>query len=237
MTSKEIAAIVGSLNIAFKRREEVRFKVVCARKRVEKRQIELDDALRLQKEKDAEKIAALTLAKEKELVADQVGNDLKRRREQLDSATSERAYSSLKLQIELDERKGDQLAEEALVAYSSAEEIDAELVTIAQTVVERAKELEAAKSEYEETSSKAKNRLEEIATLIVETVERFPRDFQTLYQSAAERYGDSSACAPLVDEEYCGACNTGLPFDLSSNVQMGVATRCSNCSRLLYDPD
>ncbi len=237
MTSKEIAAIVGSLNIAFKRREEVRFKVVCARKRVEKRQAELDEALRTQKEKESEKIAALTLAKEKELAADQVGVDLKRRREQLDSATSERAYSSLKLQIELDEKKGDRFADEALVAYASAEEIDTELTRVAQTVVERAKELESAKLEFEETRSKAKIRLEEIATLIVETVERFPHDFQTLYHSAAERYGDSSACAPLVDEEYCGACNTGLPFDLSSNVQMGVATRCSNCSRLLYDPN
>ncbi|MDO5580934.1 MAG: hypothetical protein Q4G69_07345 [Planctomycetia bacterium] len=162
---------------------------------------------------------------------------VKKRKGQLLEAKNNKEYSMLKVQIELDEKENDRIADEALTALTAAEDYQP-TVDLAQkeydTVVKEIKEKEEnwvkEKPIIEADLIRCKERLNQAE-------KELNKDFKELYKRLVEGYGGEEALAPIVNQVYCGHCNHQIPIHFINEVNNGSAKTCPSCGRLLYIPE
>ncbi|MGI6401207.1 MAG: zinc ribbon domain-containing protein [Thermoguttaceae bacterium] len=175
-------------------------------------------------------VAALELENE----AARVSERLKKRREQMNSAKSNREYESIKLQVELDEAKNDRLVEETLEAISALEDATAVYDERQKVAKERQNDFETTQAESNTAESDAQSKIQDLQASIEKLVASLPGELHSIYNRLASERDDP--IAPVVDNKYCGACNAELPPALVIKVRSGGASCCTTCGSLLFIP-
>ncbi|MBQ9874043.1 MAG: hypothetical protein IJM30_06240 [Thermoguttaceae bacterium] len=237
MTGKEIAEIMNGLFRVHRQIGDLKYRVRLLERSVEAREKEFREAeLNLSERLDSKR-RALLVVDENERAAATAASELERRREQLNSAKSDREYEALKIQIELEEKKNDSLADQTLEALSALDEISAEIASAEERVRTADSNLNKARATREQESNKLKIEIERALARLKESELKIPRDFVGFYRRCVDNYGGEGALAPLCDGGYCGSCNCQLPPDEVARVCDGAAICCSSCGRLLFAPE
>ena len=222
MTANEFIALMAEMDSAIRRRKELEHQIERGKRSLVRLERELSERVDARRAKEEETKAARSLASDQELEASQVAQRLALRREQLGSAGSDREYSAIKLQIELDEKKNDALADATLETLSQIDRLQ--------------EELQALGADFAELEPELRGKIQDARAALTALETRLPREFQGIYSEAVSRWGRDDARAPL-DGEYCGSCNQGAPIDLVLRARSGQPVQCLSCGRLLYLPD
>ncbi len=235
MDANEISRLMNQLYLTLERVNELRYQIERAERVASVKEVALKNAIGVYEKQSALKqkltVAAQTLERE----ATQVAETLNRRREQLDSAKSDREYEALKLQIGMDEAKNDRLADETLTALSELEEADTVLNKFRQNVQECDNALELAKNSLKTIRRASEKEILETETRAKDIIGSLPREYVGFCSRLAHK--EDGPIAPVVDKDYCGACNQSLPPDVVLKVSSGVATCCTSCGKLLFIPE
>ena len=236
MTANEFIALMAEMDSAIRRRKELEHQIERGKRSLVRLERELSERVDARRAKEEETKAARSLASDQELEASQVAQRLALRREQLGSAGSDREYSAIKLQIELDEKKNDALADATLETLSQIDRLQEELQALVEDERAASERLENQRADFAELEPELRGKIQDARAALTALETRLPREFQGIYSEAVSRWGRDDARAPL-DGEYCGSCNQGAPIDLVLRARSGQPVQCLSCGRLLYLPD
>ena len=234
MKAEDISALIDELFRAHRRIEELRYKLKRFEETAASRSSTLSKLRGALEAKQNEKKSVLVELNQREREAEIANSSLEKRREQLNCAKSDREYEAIKVQIELDEKKTERLTDLALETLGTIDEIDSDIKELENQISDSQKRVDQAIDELNEQRPQILVRINEVEQLIRGVEENLPRDFQAPYARAKEMHGESDATAPIVDNEYCGGCNQGVPKDFILKVKSGNPVCCSSCGRLLY---
>ena len=130
MTGIEIAQLMDELHRIHRQIVDINYRERKLKRSVAIGQEQVNVAKKeLESKRDVRQTALLD-ANEKEREAARVAQELERRREQLNLAKSDREYEALKIQIQLEERKNDSLADLTLEALAAVDAIDEEIKSV-----------------------------------------------------------------------------------------------------------
>ena len=139
MTGKEVSLLMDELHRIHRQIGDINHRAKRLKQTLLGLTAELESAKASVKEKNDVKQKLLLDVKEKEREAALGAQNLQRRQEQLNMAKSDREYQTIKLQIELESKKSDSLADAALVALSAVDKADEEIKS-SEKAVESAQE-------------------------------------------------------------------------------------------------
>jgi len=179
--------------------------------------------------------SALLKAQLQEKEAAAALQELERRHNQLDMAKSNREYEQIKLQIELEERKNDALADAALEALDEVEAQDAKVRECDDELTSAKERTTKAQADLETNEPKLRREIELANERLRKAEAKLPREFAGLYERAVKDFG-GEALASLTDRVFCGSCSRQIPVETVMKVCSGAAVLCSSCGRLLYMP-
>ena len=182
----------------------------------------------------AEKAAAVIFANAREREAEEATNDLERRRAQRDAASSRREYDSLQMQIELDEKKCDRLADDALAALEVVDQLDAQVDALRVQIADAKEAASLAQDAAVKQTEESNSRIAEVEARVAALEDSMPLALHVAYNQVTAIFGADDAIAALDDDDYCGACHQGQPVDVSFKTRAGTPTTCASCGRLLY---
>ncbi|MBP5623172.1 MAG: hypothetical protein J6X44_14290, partial [Thermoguttaceae bacterium] len=231
MTGKEIAQLMDELHRIHRQIVDINFCEQKLKRSFAFSRGQVDTARKGLEFKQDAKQKALLDVNEKEREAARVAQELERRKEQLDLAKSDREYEALKIQIQLEERKNDSLADLALEALVAVDEIDEEVKLAELKLKEAEAVLKKAKLACEESFPKLAADLERTRQRLREAESRLPREWSGKYARCVSDFGGEDAIAPLSNGGYCGSCNCQIPIETVMDVCSGSAICCSSCGR------
>ncbi|MBR4751958.1 MAG: hypothetical protein IK077_09375 [Thermoguttaceae bacterium] len=237
MTGIEIAQLMDELHRIHRQIVDINYRERKLKRSVALGQEQVNVARKeLESKRDAKQIALLD-ANEKEREAARVAQELERRREQLNLAKSDREFEALKIQIQLEERKNDSLADLTLEALAAVDAIDEEIKSAELKIREAEGVLNKAKDSHDQNAPKLAADLEHTRQRLREAESKLPRGLSGIYSRCVSDFGGEDALAPLSSGGYCGSCNCQIPIETVMDVCSGSAICCSACGRLLYMPE
>lgn len=174
------------------------------------------------------------LIRKKEREAAFVLDELARREEQLNLARSDREYETIKLQIQIEKNKNEELADLTLELLTNLDVLESE-ISVVQEEFKKAQEL-LKKSRTEITAKVLPLQKDyELARKKLQKEElSLSGTLAVMYKHCVERFGGENALAAVVNQSNCGFCNCQLPSNILSKASIGTAVCCSLCGRLLY---
>lgn len=236
MSTSDISRLMNQLSIVHTQIGELRRRVQRLQDIVERCAIVLDSSKNALKEKLKVKSELLLLISQKERESEAALQEVTRRKEQLNLAKSNREYEALKLQIQIEEKKNDELADSTLLALGEVDGVE-EAVKLAEEDVKKAEEnLKKSRENLAVFSPALESDIEKALVRLHEAESNLPHDWAGVYSRCVSRFGGEEALSRLVDGEYCDSCNTQLPLDFVAQVQAGKGITCPSCGRLLYNP-
>lgn len=153
----------------------------------------------------------------------------------LNTAASNREFSTLKEQIAADKQANSVLSDEILeglehleVLQDEAKQAEAELDKQRKDHDDRVKEVDAKLAEL-------KSELERVDTERAAAEKEIPSEAYQDYKRLTDARGED-ALAP-VDSESCGGCYQTLTTNDIDRLQMSLLIRCPNCNAYLYLPE
>lgn len=236
MTGKEVSLLMDELHRIHRQIGDINHRAKRLKQTLLGLTAELESAKASVKEKNDVKQKLLLDVKEKERDAALGAQNLQRRQEQLNMAKSDREYQTIKLQIELESKKSDSLADAALVALSAVDKADEEIKSSEKAVELAQEKLRSFKSKLAEETPVLKADMERTTGRLRDAESRLPHEFAGLYASCVKKYGGQESLAPIVDDVYCGSCNIQIPLDDVLKIQSGSPFCCFSCGRLLFMP-
>ncbi len=153
----------------------------------------------------------------------------------LNTAASNREFSTLKEQIAADKQANSVLSDEIL---ESLEQLDLLEANVRKLEQEHAKQQSEQKARVEEVGKKMVSLREELDRVEAELAERetqIPAAARADYIRLTEARGED-ALAP-VESESCGGCYQTLTTQHMDRLQMSILIRCPNCNAFLYLPE
>ena len=237
MTGKEIASLVDETFRIHRQTSEIVYRRRGLRRALVVREEELAKKKGEYDALQARKREALVDVREKERVAEEVAQSLSRRREQQALAASEREFEALRLQIEIDEKKNDAVADAALEAYATIEVMDEDLLRMENEISSMESEFKTFRETSAQSDAQLQRDLDDARAKLRAAESKLPRDWQSEYFRCVETFGGEKALAPLEAGGYCGACNFQLTFESIARICDGVPVRCTHCGKLLFMPE
>ncbi len=153
----------------------------------------------------------------------------------LNTAASNREFTTFKEQIAADEQANSVLSDEILEGLEYIDELQAELDSLKA-------ELEKQKSEHEQRvvdvqakTERLQAELERVEAELVETEKEIPSAVRPDYVRLTASKGEE-ALAPI-DGDSCGGCYQTLTTQVMSQLQLSRLVRCPNCNAFLYLPE
>lgn len=153
----------------------------------------------------------------------------------LNTAASNREFSTLKEQIAADEQANSVLSDEILEALEQLDTMEAEVAKLNEVLVKHQAEQEVRVVEIKKTISELTDELTRVKTELTESEQEIPSAAKADYIRLTEAKGEE-ALAP-VDEDSCGGCYQTLTTNDISKLQLSVLIRCPNCNAFLYMPE
>jgi predicted nucleic acid-binding Zn-ribbon protein len=153
----------------------------------------------------------------------------------LNTAASNREFSTLKEQIAADKQANSVLSDEILEALEQLDVLDEK---VKESEAELSKQKSEHESRVEEVQAKVaslKSELERVETNLAESEQEIPGGALKDYQRLTAARGED-ALAP-VDDESCGGCYQTLTMQYIEWLRMSKLVRCPNCNAFLYFPE
>lgn len=161
-------------------------------------------------------------------------------RDQLNSATTNKQYSSFLTEINTFKADKTHLEERALESMTRFDEVKAQLAELDERRIELVKLRDLAEKEHLQKASDIKERLSELNAVRAAAEVDVPSDLRTMYESEA-RLREDDVMAPIEEmnrramEYCCGACQVLLPMEIvSSSITGATVSRCTSCGAFLY---
>lgn len=153
----------------------------------------------------------------------------------LNTAASNREFSTLKEQIAADKQANSVLSDEILEALEQLEVLD-EQVRLADAEMSKQKsEHEARKKEVESKMVTLQSDRVRVESELKESEQEIPAGAIQDYKRLTDARGEE-ALAP-VDSESCGGCYQTLTTQYIERLRMSMLIRCPNCNAFLYLPE
>jgi len=153
----------------------------------------------------------------------------------LNTAASNREFSTLKEQIAADKQANSVLSDEILEAMDQIEQIEAELQPSEQELAKQKQEQEVRVQEIESSLSDLAKDLERVEAELTETEKEIPAAVFSDYKRLTDSKGEE-ALAP-VDGDSCGGCFQTLTTNHIDRLRLSILIRCPNCNAFLYSPE
>lgn len=190
--------------------------------------------------------AATAEAQEKlrkaKMAADEKQLQLKSREERvrelgakLNTAASNREYSSFKEQIAADLQANEVLSDEILEALERIDVLEAERLQRQQELKQRQEDHAALVASIEEKMRKVAEELRRVEAELAETEAELPGPIRSEYDRIVGSRGEE-ALAP-VEGETCGGCYQLLTSQMMNRLYLGQAVRCPTCGAMMYLPE
>ncbi len=189
----------------------------------------------LEETKEKHKKSQLLLS-QKELNLKERENRILDIKAKLNSASSNREYTTFVEQIAADEQANSVLADEILELYDKVSD-DKDLVTAAEKVVADSKsQLEEMKKKIADAKAGLESELAAAEAGLVEAEKMLPGDVKQEYDRVVKAHGEE-ALAPI-EEEVCGGCYVRITSQMLNELVIGEKmVFCKQCGRLLYVPE
>ena len=153
----------------------------------------------------------------------------------LNTAASNREFSTLKEQIAADRQANEVQSDEILEGMGQIEQLEARVKNAEQEVAKQKVDHEARVKEVESKLEELQSEFARIEHELVDREKEIPASVRSDYRRITEAKGEE-ALAP-VDDDSCGGCYQTLTTNLIDRLRMSVLIRCPNCNAFLYFPE
>ncbi len=163
-------------------------------------------------------------------------------REQMNSAKTNKEYSTFLSEINTLKADKGEVDERALVSLNKLEEMRAQIAEIDAARAERKKVRAVAQTERDERESEIKDRLNELQAERAAAAREVPATVLAIFEDRVERADEiDDVMAPLEVHDrkrmefLCGSCQVLLPMEkINSLLGRGDMATCTSCGCLLY---
>lgn len=153
----------------------------------------------------------------------------------LNTAASNREFTTLKEQIAADRQANSVLSDEILETLEQIDVLDAELQQAEAELSKQQAEHEARTQEIESKLGTLQSELERVEAELKEAEKEIPAAAFQDYHRLTEARGEE-ALAP-VETDSCGGCYHTLTTNYIDRLRMSMLIRCPNCNAFLYFPE
>ncbi len=161
---------------------------------------------------------------------------------QLNSAKSNKEYSTLLTQLNTARADNAKIEEQILQELSEIDSQKKELEEMKQSLDNARSELQLRKSQVEQESAGLKEQIAKLEKEYEEIASRIPREDLKVFERVAEHH-DGEALAevlkpePKAQEYICSGCYMSIPLErVNSLLTRQELQICNNCGRILYMP-
>jgi predicted nucleic acid-binding Zn-ribbon protein len=176
------------------------------------------------------------------LIADEKQLQLKSRemriedlKTKLNSAASNREFTTLKEQIAADQQANSVLSDEILEALEEIDTLEASLKVADQERQKQEAEHQSRVAEIEKGLVVVRTELETVEAELQNSESQIPTAARTDYRRMVDSRGEE-ALAPI-DSDSCGSCYQTLTTNLVDQLRLSLLVRCPNCNAFLYVPE
>lgn len=153
----------------------------------------------------------------------------------LNTAASNREFSTLQEQISADEQANDVLSDEIFEALELSDDISKELSQAETTLADESAENDKRIGEIKARQSVVEKDLVRVEQQLVDHEAEIPAAARQDYKRVTGAKGEDGL-APVEDES-CGSCYQRLTTQVVEQLRMSKLTRCPNCDAFLYFPE
>ena len=153
----------------------------------------------------------------------------------LNTAASNREFSTLKEQIAADKQANSVLSDEILEALELIDNIEVELTAADAELDQQKQEQSQRVKEVEANVSELSAELTRVESELADTEKEIPASVFPDYKRLTDTKGED-ALAP-VDGDSCGGCFQTLTTNHIDQLRMSRLIRCPNCNAFLYFPE
>ena len=181
-------------------------------------------------------LTKLTIATDaKQLQLSSSEEQIKKRRIQLNQASSNAEFQALKDQIAADEMTNSVLADEILEGMEKLDELAEKAAAAKATVAKAREDAEKAGQEIQEKQPLIEADIKRLKTDLGDAEAALRDDFKDLYRRLVRRLGEDALVS--VDGRFCSGCNHQIPMNMINDLLLGRPIPCNSCGRLLYLPE
>ncbi|MEM8757077.1 MAG: hypothetical protein AAGF47_04760 [Planctomycetota bacterium] len=178
-------------------------------------------------------------AKEREGETARLDERINTLREQMNTATTNKAYQALLVEVNTLKLERGRVEEEAIGFLENADKVREELEASATQHTERSKVRDLAVTDRQQRHDEIKQRVAELQAERAAAAEAVKPDvLSELERLLEERDDDAMASIEVLDkrrhEVACTGCMVALPVELLSSLLSGTLTNCTNCGCFLY---
>ncbi len=155
--------------------------------------------------------------------------------QQLNGASSNREYQTLKEQIVAIEMTNSVLTDEILEGLEKIDQFKEKLAQSEATAVKAHQLAEKAEKEISQQEPLIRADIQRLEAELTEAEAGLPGDFRILYQRVVRAKGEDALAA--VQGEFCGGCNQHIPINMVNDLMLSRPIFCKSCGRLLYLPE
>ncbi len=153
----------------------------------------------------------------------------------LNSAASNREFSTLKEQIAADQQANSVLSDEILEALEEMETFDLQVKAAEAELKKQQAEHQIRVAEVEKNLAGLQLEWNRIESQLSEAEEKIPAAARIDYRRLVDSRGED-ALAPF-EFDSCGSCNQTLTTNFIDRLRLSLLVRCPNCNAFLYLPE
>lgn len=161
-------------------------------------------------------------------------------RRQMNSAKTNKEYSSLLVEMNTLKTKKSKVEEQALERMTRADALRQETAAMEQKVQEQTQNHQKARDQLEQRQAEVGDRLDALKEQRAEAAAEVPPEPLAIFERLAETL-DGEAMAPVIEadrrnsEFSCGGCYMQLPMErVNQLISRDTLVRCDSCHRILY---
>ena len=180
--------------------------------------------------------------KEAKKVSDQKQMSLKEREARisdletkLNSAASNREFSTLQEQIAADKKANEVQSDEVLEVLEQIDQIDEQLAAAESTLASEQNDNDQRIEEIRDRQKVVQASLDRIESELLESETELPAVVKGDYKRITDAKGEEGLAA--VEDESCTACHQRLTTQYIERLRMSNLVRCPNCDAFLYFPE
>lgn len=154
----------------------------------------------------------------------------------LNTAASNREFSTLKEQIAADKQANSVLGDEILEALEQLDVYEQVLKDAEAELSKQQKDHESRVKDVESNLLTLNSELQRVESELAESEKEIPEGAMKDYRRLTDARGEE-ALAPVESDESCGGCCQTLTTQYIERLRMSMLIRCPNCNAFLYLPE
>ena len=176
--------------------------------------------------------AATVIADEKQLQLAQREDRVKDLEGKLNTAATNKEFSTLKEQIAADKKANEVLSDEILEVLEKIERLETEVATAAEAVEASKSVADQRREEVTARMEVVRGDLEDMQSKLAEEEAAVPASVRVIYDRLIAALGVEALAG--VEGNSCGNCNHVLRTQLIDELALGNMIQCPSCNAILY---